>query len=139
MDTITPNYLEADLDRFLSEAVVNAGHPAGGPGKPYSNLLETWDSYYLQIALPGVDAGSLDIEVVARHARVRGSYRPPVIETATSIWHDIATGEFEEVFALPAEVDAGEAKAQYERGILTIKLPKAAYLKPSSVPVQVLS
>ena len=130
--------LQDELDRLFTEILsenATFGEPAPLP-RPQSNLLETWVAYFLQVALPGADPGSLNIEVVARQVTVKGTYHMPAIETASSIWNGITAGTFEEAFQVPAEVDADRAEAQYERGILTIKLPKVAHLKASSIPIQ---
>lgn len=103
-----------------------------------SNLVETWACYYLQVALPGADPASLDVETVARHVMVRGRRDIPDMEVASNIWREIPEGTFSHVFDVPGEVDGDKAKAQYERGILTIELPKVAFLRPSSIPVEVV-
>ena len=41
-----------------------------------------------------------------------------------------------ESFQLPADGDGDKAEAHYERGILTVRLPKVDYLKPKSIKVQ---
>jgi HSP20 family protein len=106
------------------------------PGGMHSNLLETWDSIWLQIALPGADASSLRVEVVGRKLLIKGKTNIPPIEGATLLRHDLPSGEIFEIFELPAEVDGDNAKAQYRDGILTVRLPQLSYLKPASIPVQ---
>ena len=46
-------------------------------------------------------------------------------------------GAFERSFTLPATVDAGNIKATYEHGVLTVALPKAENAKPRQIQVQV--
>jgi HSP20 family molecular chaperone IbpA len=101
-----------------------------------TNLIETWTSYCVQMALPGVDLASLRIEVVARRLTVSGKYRVPVIEGGSAIWRGILAEDFSRAFELPAEVDEDKAQAEFDRGILTIRLPKVAYLRTSSIKVQ---
>jgi HSP20 family protein len=98
-----------------------------------TNLVETWDSYIVQVALPGVDPASLKLEMVARRLTVSGKFCVPVIEGGNDIWRGIPCGEFSQAFDLPAEVDADQSEARCGQGILTITLPKVAYLKPKVV------
>lgn len=46
-------------------------------------------------------------------------------------------GTFERTFTLPATVDAGHIRAQYENGVLTVTLPKLEKGKPRQIQVEV--
>jgi len=48
-------------------------------------------------------------------------------------------GTFERSFTLPASVDAGNIKADYEHGVLTVTLPKVEKARPRHIDVQVKS
>lgn len=102
-----------------------------------SNLIETWGTYWLQLSLPGIDPRSLEIQVVARQVSIHGTYHTPIIDDGSFVWKDIHTGPMSETFTMPAEVDGDHAEAHFEHGILTVRLPKVAYLKPKSVVVHV--
>jgi HSP20 family protein len=131
------NRLHALLDELLLERTP-AGEPAlPAAGRIASNLLETWGAYWVQLCLPAVDPESLQVQVVARQLTVSGKYHVPKIETATALREEIATGEVFEEVMLPGEVDGDKAEAHYDRGILTVRMPKVAYLKPASIKVQV--
>jgi HSP20 family protein len=90
------------------------------------------------VSLPGIDVDSLRLEVVARQVRLHGKRHLPSIEGASTIWREIPTGEFSQVYALPEEVDGDKAEAHYQHGILTIKMPKVGYLRPKAVPIEVV-
>ena len=102
-----------------------------------SNLYETGDEYVVQVALPGIDAEHVDIEVTGQQLTIKGSYNLPVPENATPIWKGIGDGTFTETMTLPGEVDAAAAAAEYEHGMLSIHLPKTERSKPKSVTVSV--
>lgn len=103
-----------------------------------SNLIETWGHYHLQLALPGVRPGDLEIEVVSRIVTVSGAYRTPVIESGQTLRREIPDGTFRYSFDLPGPVDSDNTQAAYATGILTIRLPKIAYLRPTRVPIDVI-
>lgn len=128
---------QAEIDAFLRTVLgPNGTEPkvAAGP----SNLTETWSSCSLQVALPGIDPDALEIEIVARTVTVRGRYHVPAPDDGTDVWRDIPSGRFEETYRLPLEVDGDRAEAQYAHGILTIRMPKVAHLKPAALKVQVV-
>lgn len=127
--------LAEGLDRLFREGIFGTtAERAAETRRVASNLLETWASYFLQIALPGAE--HLEIDVVARQVVVTGKYHLPTIESATFIRSETENRAFREVFELPAEVDGDNAEAHYDRGILTLRLPKVAHLKPKSIKVQ---
>ena len=53
-------------------------------------------------------------------------------------WHirEHRWGSFERSIALPTQVTADRANAEFEHGILTITLPKAEEVKPKSISVK---
>jgi HSP20 family protein len=111
-----------------------AGAPTPTPSVK-SNLLETWQSFWLQIAAPGVETGSLQVQAIGRRVHLVARYTPHVIETATYLRQELPMGELNETFELPEEVDGQRAEAHYDGGILTIRLPKLSYLAPTTIPV----
>ena len=104
---------------------------------PGSNLYETDDEYIVQVALPGVDAEQVDIQVTGQQLTLKGSYSIPTPENATVVWKGIGEGSFVESMTLPVEVDASTAEARYEYGILSITLPKAEHAKAKTITVSV--
>ena len=46
-------------------------------------------------------------------------------------------GKFVRRFALPTEIDAGSANAEFKDGVLTVRVPKAAVTKPKTIEVKV--
>ena len=45
-------------------------------------------------------------------------------------------GQFCREFSLPTQVNADKAKAEFEHGVLTLRLPKAEAVKPKSITVK---
>jgi HSP20 family protein len=101
----------------------------------YSNLIETDESYIVQIMLPGVDPETLKIEVVGRHLTVTATIKVPVVEKGVYLFQGLMSQEFTEVFTLPVEVLGDKAVANYEYGVLSITLPKLEYAKPKKIEV----
>jgi HSP20 family protein len=133
-----PSLPERDLARIpeLVEEMFRKGVPSEAPFFAVkSNLLETWQSFWLQIAVPGVDIGTLQVQAAGRRVHLAARYNPHVIETATYLRQELPMGELNETFELPEEVEGQRAEAHYDGGILTIRLPKLSYLAPASIPV----
>ncbi len=80
----------------------------------------------ISAALPGMDQKDIDVEVTRDSVRIAGEKKHEEKEEEKGFYrHEIACGSFERVIDLPAEVDESKAEAKYDKGILTIKLPKS--------------
>lgn len=102
-----------------------------------SNLYESNDDYIVQVSLPGINPDQVDLQVTGQQLVLKGTYSLPVPENASVIWNGITGGDFVESMTLPGEVDAATANATYQKGILTVTLPKAEHTKSRSIKVSV--
>lgn len=103
--------------------------------KPATNLIETWGSYTVQLALPGADIASLLVDVVGRNLHIAGTHRIPRVEAGSAIWIGLPNADFSYSFTLPSAVDGDGGTAEYWRGILSVTLPKVSHLRSRSIPV----
>jgi HSP20 family protein len=100
-----------------------------------SNLYETREGYILQMVLPAVRLAELEMTVHQNVVTVRGKRDLVIPEGARGIWVGLTGGAFREELTLPGAVEAVQAKATYEDGILTVTLPKAARAKVKTIKV----
>ena len=113
------------LDAALDQSI--AALPVAAAGV---DIAESVDSYHVKLALPGIDPGSLRLELAGNVLTVHGEFA----EKTRPAWrwlpfgreHASTTGTIEERLTLPGEADAERAEAQYRDGILSIRLPKVA-------------
>ncbi len=101
-----------------------------------STLVEKEDVYVLQVALPGIDYENADIRVVGNQLTIKGRYVIPASEDGAALWSGMPQGEFSEMLRLPAEVKADAAEAVYDRGILTLTLPKSRECRAHAIKVK---
>jgi HSP20 family protein len=100
-----------------------------------SNLYETPESYIMQVVLPGVQVDSLQITAHQNVVTLQGTAGVAAPEGAQGLWVGLGAGEFREQVTLPGEVDADTASADYQDGILTLTLPKAAQTRVKTITV----
>ncbi|WP_433085452.1 Hsp20/alpha crystallin family protein [Dactylosporangium sp. CA-052675] len=89
------------------------------------DIEETSEAFRIDLDLPGVAPGDVEIELRDSELRVYGSIREPE-RTGTLRHHARRTGEFEYLVALPGDIDADAVAADLEGGVLTIIAPKTA-------------
>jgi HSP20 family protein len=116
------------------------GAPAAPAGtrSPSYDLYETPQEFVLRAWLPGIDPAALDITFDRGVLRVKAA--TPATETPDEkvTWHhrELAQASWTLAFRLPRELDAEQADASYEQGVLTLRLPKAESAKPRTIQVR---
>jgi HSP20 family protein len=80
--------------------------------------------------LAGVDINELDIEIQGRNLILSGR-RGPAEECEVYQQVEIERGQFRRVIELAADVEAEQARASYEDGILRVELPLVRRKAPS--------
>jgi HSP20 family protein len=106
---------------------------------PLINIHEDRDAVYVEALAPGVDASSLNITVLRNVLTIEGEKRRVPSEVQPEAFHrsERATGKFVRNIEMPVEIDEDKVQADYQRGLLLIRLPKAEKAKPKQINVQV--
>jgi HSP20 family protein len=134
--------LHEELDQLFDDLwrVPRFGRPRSG-FRPHVDVMRTADPDELRVVvdLAGVDPEKVHLLVVESTLVIAGVRPKPLSQCAGSYYHlEIERGPFERRIALPERVNATEASATYERGLLTIVLPMTAKAPPpakASIPV----
>lgn len=92
---------------------------------PNVDVYETETEYVAVVELAGVDPGSVTIEIEREAVAITGE-RVATTPTGCSdyLQLEIPFGAFERVLLFPAGVDATQATANFDEGLLTVRLPK---------------
>jgi HSP20 family protein len=124
--------LHEAMDRLFEDSFIPR---IGGRGLA-SNLYETTDGFVLQLPMPGVNPEEVEITAQQDTLNVKWSTSVKVPENATTHWSGFAEGQYQQNFTLPAPINADQAEASYENGVLTLSLPKAEHAKARTVKVR---
>ena len=131
--------LKDRLNRLFESALRRGGTPEGADftgWSPAVDLREERDAFVLTAELPGVPRGSIHVRVEGRSLTLEGE-RPPGRDArgAEHLRVERSYGPFSRTFQLQAGVDENAAQAQFEQGVLEIRLPKTA--RERSAPVRI--
>ncbi|HLZ69272.1 MAG TPA: Hsp20/alpha crystallin family protein [Dehalococcoidia bacterium] len=128
--------------RGLSNRLFNDTAPRTlrlGAASPFPfDLFEAGDEFVLRAAIPGINTADLDLSVRENVLTLSGSRSLyPAEDAQTYTWHarGLAEGPFTLRVALPAAVESGAARASYEAGMLTVKLPKSEAVKVKKIAI----
>jgi HSP20 family protein len=130
--------LREAMDRLFDDAFTRPINLRdGGWSAPAVDMYQTDDEVVVRAALPGFKADEVQINVTGDVLTLRGELKQQE-ENKERSWHirEHRWSSFERSIALPTEVTADKAVADFENGVLTITLPKAEEVKPKTITVK---
>ncbi|MGZ9233903.1 MAG: Hsp20/alpha crystallin family protein [Anaerolineales bacterium] len=130
--------LREAMDRLFDDAFTRPlSLRDGGWSAPAIDMYQTDDEVVVKAALPGFSADDVQINVTGDVLTIRGELKHEE-EKKEKAWHmrEQRWESFERSVALPTDVVADKANADFANGILTITLPKAEEVKPKTISVK---
>jgi HSP20 family protein len=129
--------LQTDVNRLFDTFF--GGRTANGTARrwvPAMDLVETDDHLVLRVDLPGLDRDDVKIEIKDGVLTVAGE-RKAEHEERKDGYHRVerAYGGFARSLSLPQGVDADQVHAEFEKGVLEVRIPKPAERKPHRVQI----
>jgi HSP20 family protein len=140
----TPNLFGLQrLNRILDEAFAGLPFPEQGGNiltanwVPATDISEDANTIQITMELAGVDPNDVRISLENNVLTISGEKRQEDEENDDRV-HRIERiyGMFQRTFVLPNTVEPERIEAQYENGILTVRIPKAERARPREIPVK---
>jgi len=105
---------------------------------PSADVYQDKDNVIVEMDIPGIDIEKLDISVENDVLTVSGSKEEKKeVKREDYYRKEIRSGSFSRSVILPMTVKGQEAEAEFKKGILKIRLPKAEEVKPKKIAVKV--
>ena len=123
-----------DLDRIAERMFSSAVDLGQAMRAMPIDLYRDGDRWVLKCDLPGVDPGSVDVDVDGRVMTIRAE-RPAGPEGAEWLVAERVSGTFARQLTLGDAVDLEKISASYADGVLTLTLPVAEAAKPRKIAV----
>jgi len=121
-----------EIERLLGMAMRQAPSAAAIPMDLYRSGD---DAFVAKIDLPGVDPGSIDIDVEDRTLTVRAERRPQQEGEAQWLVRERPAGTFARQLTLGQGLAVDRIQADYADGVLTLAIPLAEESKPRKIQV----
>lgn len=108
-----------------------------GEAFPSVDVKESDTEVTVSAELPGIDPKDVELTLENGVLTIRGQKREEKEdkEGENVISREIRYGSFSRSMALPGEVNAEEARASFDKGVLKITVPKAPGSRPTRVPI----
>jgi HSP20 family protein len=116
---------------------VNDRRGNGGIWAPPVSVAETADALIFTAELPGLSEDDVSIDIENDVLTISGEKAEERTEGEERNYHvwERSYGTFRRSFTLPRAVNTSEASAEFENGILEIRLPKAAESKGRRIEI----
>lgn len=127
-----------DMQRFQEELdSLFASRSGSVYSYPAVNVWTSDDDVMVSAELPGMELENLEIAVQGETLTIRGSRpRQQLKEDETFQRRERLCGNFSRTLQIPFRVDADKVEARFNKGVLTVKLPRAEADKPRKIAVK---
>nr|WP_314840751.1 Hsp20/alpha crystallin family protein [uncultured Microbacterium sp.] len=122
----------SQLDRFAASVLDSVRAPRLMP----VDLFREGDRYVLHADLPGVDPGSIDVDLDGGQLTIRAQRTADGREGARWLARERGSGSFLRQFSLGDGVDLDAISASYESGVLSVIIPVSERAKPRKIEVE---
>jgi HSP20 family protein len=101
---------------------------------PAVNIHQNADGYTLEVEMPGVAKGGVEVTFEDGKLTLVGRRTDPE-KTEGLVYRESAEADYRRVFDLDPSIDSSRIDATIEQGLLTVRLPKAESAKPRRIAV----
>jgi HSP20 family protein len=131
------------VSQLMHEAVLRPGFQFGGDAPV--NVWEQPDRYVIQMAIPGVKPGDVEVTCQQSTVTIKAHRETPFADQTTTngtstqqsgfLLAEFGGGDFTRSITLPKAFNADQLHASYDLGVLTISVPIAPEAQPKKVTI----
>jgi HSP20 family protein len=120
-----------DFDRLTEAVLGTRARPAVMPMTAYRET----ETFVVHLDLPGASADSIDLTVEQNVLTIHAERKPPVGDNAERVVDERSYGVFSRQLFLGDTLDSDQLTADYDAGVLTLRIPIAEKAKPRKVEI----
>jgi HSP20 family protein len=125
----------SELDRLTGDLLQFRPGPRFMP----VDLYRDQDQYILTADLPGVDPGSVDIDVDGQLLTIRANRTATAQENTKWLVQERPNGTYLRQFSLGEGVDSSRISARYDNGVLSVIIPVSEKAKPRKIQIDTVA
>ena len=136
------NTIQNEMNRLFNTLFESPTHNGGSNGGalrrwiPPMDLVETEDDFVLRADLPGLSEEEVNIELEDNVLTISGQRKAEHEERKEGYYRvERASGSFSRSLTLPEGVDPEKVSANFDRGVLEVRIPKPEQRKPRKVTI----
>ncbi|MDR0439700.1 MAG: Hsp20/alpha crystallin family protein [Candidatus Accumulibacter sp.] len=123
----------------MSENIAKSAENASNEATllPPTDVIEDAEGITLYADLPGVPKDKLNLHVEADTLTIEGELSLDISEGMTPSHAEVGLSRYRRVFTLSRELDTGKVSAEFNQGVLKLRIPKAEHAQPRRIEIQV--
>ncbi|HEX7464750.1 MAG TPA: Hsp20/alpha crystallin family protein [Actinomycetota bacterium] len=133
--------IQNELNRLFGRTFVGGeqlGSSAGATWAPPLDMFERNDKFVVAVELPGVEPGDVEVSVEDSTLTIKGHREFVYEDTTDESFQRIERhyGAFSRTLTLPSTADVENVEASFDKGVLTVEVPKREEAKPRKITVK---
>lgn len=104
---------------------------------PLVDVIEDASGITLYADLPGVPKDRLNLQVEADTLTIEGEVALDIAEGMEATHAEMSVPRYRRVFTLSRELDTDKVSAEFNHGVLKLRIPKAEHAQPRKVEIRV--
>ncbi len=104
---------------------------------PPVDVIEDAAGITLYADLPGVPKDRLHLQVETDTLIIEGEMGLDMPEDIESTHLEVSSPRYRRVFTLSKELDIDQVAAEFDKGVLKLRIPKAAHAQPRKIEIRV--
>jgi HSP20 family molecular chaperone IbpA len=101
-----------------------------------ADVYEDREGITLEADMPGVSRERLNVRVDGDNLLLEGNVQFELPEQAEALYADVRSTVYRRSFVLSRELDTAQIQATLKDGVLTVRIPKRAELRPRKIEVK---
>jgi HSP20 family protein len=132
--------IQNELNRLFGRTYGGGEGGTGSAGSwvPPLDVFESTDKYVVAVELPGIEPGDVEVAVEDSSLTIKGQRDFFYKDAADDAFRRIERryGQFTRTLTLPSTADVEKVDAKFDKGVLTIEVPKREEAKPRKITVK---
>lgn len=124
-----------EMDRLTARLLTGDGSSRAPSWMPM-DLYRAGEAYVVNVDLPGVDPGSIDLDVDGNTLTITAERTIGAAQGARWLAQERPAGRYSRQLSLGADLDLDGIHASYENGVLSLTIPVADRAKPRKIAVE---
>lgn len=103
--------------------------------RPAVDIFEDAHGITVQADMPGVTKERLNVQADRNNLLIGGEAAIAMPDNMTALHADVHSNRYERSFVLSGELETERIEANFKDGVLTVRIPKRAELRPRKIEV----
>jgi HSP20 family molecular chaperone IbpA len=125
-----------EIEKRESNEVQRAEREASLVMQPPADVFEDADGITLQLDMPGVSKDRLNVQANKNTLLIEGNAHIDMPAGIAALYADVRSTSYRRSFVLSDELEADKTEASLKDGVLTVRIPKRAEVRPRRIDVR---